>query len=180
MEPDDPNELPPTINSSPEDSPRSKSLLDEKSIKAEYERRAAAIATSISRLALHYWRPDLAERHAKLVVQDFIEDLSEFSTEAVEDACRAYRRDPGSKHFPKPGELRSLAAEAQTTRFNSTSASTASSRINDLCFRPALWWLHPENHWKTHWKPDDIPEPDRTAWYRRRQKETLPVSREKD
>jgi hypothetical protein len=43
-------------------------------------------------------------------MSDYLEDLSMFPIEIVEEACKRYRRQPGSRFFPKVGELTEIMA----------------------------------------------------------------------
>jgi len=63
------------------------------------------VAAALSRLALHYWRPDFSPSQVKLLLQDFLHDLQRYSPSDIEYACEAYRRDPANKFFPTPGAL---------------------------------------------------------------------------
>lgn len=66
--------------------------------------KAEAVAASLARLALHYWRPDFAPQQARLLLADFLSDLAPYSPEEISAACDAYRRS-GEKFFPTPGNL---------------------------------------------------------------------------
>lgn len=59
------------------------------------------IAAILAKLSLHYWRPDFSPEQARLVMEDYLNDLAEFEPVQVERACMEYRRRPGSEFFPK-------------------------------------------------------------------------------
>ena len=63
------------------------------------------IAAILARLSLHYHRPDYSQAQAKLLFEDYLNDLEPYSPRDVEIACEEYRRKPESKYFPKVGEL---------------------------------------------------------------------------
>lgn len=67
--------------------------------------RNKQIAAALSRLALHYWRPDFTPSQAALLIEDFLDDLKDFSVQQVINACAEYRRDGSNKFFPTPGAL---------------------------------------------------------------------------
>jgi hypothetical protein len=63
------------------------------------------VAAILARLSLHYWRPDYTPEQAKLLIQDYLDDLAGYSVVEIERAVMTYRRLPDSKFFPKSGEL---------------------------------------------------------------------------
>jgi hypothetical protein len=63
------------------------------------------IAAELARLALHFHRVDLQATQAKLVVEDFLNDLAPYSVADIVDACGVYRRNGANKFFPTPGML---------------------------------------------------------------------------
>lgn len=70
------------------------------------EREAKAV--EISRLALHFWRPDFTPRQVKSVMSDYLDDLAGRSAWDVAEACKAWRRDGANRFFPTPGQLLAL------------------------------------------------------------------------
>lgn len=70
------------------------------------------ISATLSRLALHFWRPDFTPIQAQYLMEDYLEDLRGYSSNQVESACRNYRRDPENKFFPTPGQLIDLIPRA--------------------------------------------------------------------
>lgn len=110
----------------------------------------------LSRLAIHYYRPDFTEGQAKLLIADMVEDLREYSPDVVADACSEYRRKADSKFFPNSGTLRALALEIVKHR------NEAAKKLRPLPdSRPLCWWLKPRNQWKTHWHESEIPRDQR-------------------
>lgn len=97
------------------------------------EASGAEIITLLSRLALHYWRPDFTEAQAKLVIQDFVRILSPISYGELDRACTAWLSNAENKFFPKPGELLALAkpklqegsARARKDAYRATSGEEA-------------------------------------------------------
>lgn len=69
--------------------------------------RRREISAILARLSLHYWRPDFTEAQFKLLLEDYIFDLSGYTPTEVHNACAAYRRKE-SQFFPKPGEIIAL------------------------------------------------------------------------
>jgi len=62
-------------------------------------------AAILSRLALHYWRPDFSPEQARMLMADYLDDLVEVSPNQLERACMEFRKKPESTFFPKIGEL---------------------------------------------------------------------------
>jgi hypothetical protein len=62
-------------------------------------------AAIIARLSLHYWRPDFSPEQARLIMEDYLDDLEKYSPADVDYACRQYRKGPNSEFFPKIGRL---------------------------------------------------------------------------
>jgi hypothetical protein len=85
----------PTTNSSRELSSQSASTV-------EWRGQTAAI---LSKLALHYWRPDFNAGQVKQMLGDYFEDLAAFTPADIEAACAAYRRNPENRYFPRAAEL---------------------------------------------------------------------------
>jgi hypothetical protein len=68
----------------------------------------------VARLMSHYWTADDPEATRQAQLEDWIEDLVEFSTEAIQAACTEWRRC--SRVRPTPHDIRTLAAAAQARR----------------------------------------------------------------
>ena len=120
----------------------------------------------LSKLAVHYYRPDFNEGQARSLIADMVQDLSEFSVGEIEAAIAAYRQAPPppgkQKYFPDSGALRQLAAAERRHR------QEVSERA-PLCnfdSRPCAWWYQPKNRWKPHWREEDIPDDKREAYDR--------------
>lgn len=62
-------------------------------------------AMSLSRLALHFYRPDFSEQHARLLIDDMVRDLKRVTPEDVERACKLWRTNEASRFFPTSGQL---------------------------------------------------------------------------
>src|SRR4051794_17477615 len=67
------------------------------------------IAARISTLLRHYYveHEPAAARQAQL--EDWLEDLAEFGSEIVAEACRQWRQGPDGKKRPSPAHIRELA-----------------------------------------------------------------------
>lgn len=63
------------------------------------------ISATLSRLALHYWRPDFTPAQANLLLGDYLEDLRGKTALEVESACREYRLGHENKFFPRSAQL---------------------------------------------------------------------------
>lgn len=72
------------------------------------------IAAVLARLSLHYWRPDYSPEQARLLMEDYLSDLSGYSPAQVERACAEYRQNPANKFFPHSGELLGLMGHGKT------------------------------------------------------------------
>lgn len=72
----------------------------------------AGVARTISKLFALYPQPDRSEAEWAAWWEAYYEDLAEFPSAALAEACRAWRRRPDAEFFPKPGPLRALAREA--------------------------------------------------------------------
>jgi hypothetical protein len=76
--------------------------------------RNEQIAAILSKLALHYWRPDFTPTQSKLVLSDFLSDLAPFTPQEISAACDTYRRNGENKFFPTPGALLAILKPAGT------------------------------------------------------------------
>ena len=75
--------------------------------------RTAEIAAILSRLALHYWRPDFDASQTKHLLADFLEDLRGIPVQDIDYATKVYRRDPENQFFPTPGKLLAILKPAR-------------------------------------------------------------------
>lgn len=62
----------------------------------------------LSKLAMHYWRPDFTPGQMRHLMADYLEDLRGFTPVQVAEACAKYRRDAANKFFPRTGQLLEL------------------------------------------------------------------------
>lgn len=118
------------------------------------------MAVLLTRLAVHYYRPDFTEGQAKMLIRDMVEDLAEFSVSEVDWSIKEYRRDPGNRYFPTSGQLRAPILEARRE-------ARQASRISDKPMaesRPLMWWYQARRLWKPHWREADIPSFARAAY----------------
>ena len=84
---------------------------DLKSALARYElylapARVDEIAGRIAALLSHYWVGQMPGSLQTLVASDWLEDLGEFPSHAIEEACRRWRRAEIKR--PKPAEIRDM------------------------------------------------------------------------
>lgn len=119
------------------------------------------MATVLSRLAIHYYRPDFTEGQAKLLVEDMVEDLRQFGPTIVADACSEYRRRRDSKFFPTSGVLRAICNEIEQASAKSAREAARGSARPAQGFRPNFWWLQPREHWPPDWGERDVPMGER-------------------
>lgn len=73
----------------------------------EQLKRLHDVSALVARLLRHYWTADDDPATRQAQIEDWIDDLGEFPSEIVEEACRMWRR--ANKHRPTPAEIRSLA-----------------------------------------------------------------------
>jgi hypothetical protein len=92
----------------PTNRPLSKTSTKGPSEQFMHERRVAEL---LSRLLSHYWTSADPPAARQLQIEDWIEDLVEFSDEAVEAACRGWRQSETRR--PTPAEIRSLTVMAE-------------------------------------------------------------------
>lgn len=73
-------------------------------------------AEELSRLALHYWRPDFNPKEAAKLNADYLEDLRGITVEELKAACRTWRRNPDNRFYPTSGQLLELVKDALSER----------------------------------------------------------------
>ena len=71
-------------------------------------RKDDAIIEELAKLSVLYWRPDFDQGQGRQFYLTYLEDLRDYSTQSIHEAVVAYRRNPESKFFPLPGQLRGL------------------------------------------------------------------------
>lgn len=81
---------------------------ESESLKQARASKDEAILTLLAQLALVYWRPDFEPGQARQLYAMFLADLRDYSLADINEAIRIYRRDPESKFYPTPGQLRGL------------------------------------------------------------------------
>lgn len=77
-------------------------VLSQQQRSEDWRRSVGAI---LSRLGLHFWRPDFTEGQAKLLFSDLYSDLADFSPNEISTACATWRRNPENRFFPTSGQL---------------------------------------------------------------------------
>lgn len=141
----------------------------------ENQDRKRMVAVSLARLAAHYWRPDFTAIQAELLFEDFVADLTGFSNDEIETACRLYRQNGKNQFFPKPGQLREIAL---AQRKDAAGMDRISKRpLTEP--RPLLWWLQSRERWEPHWHESQIPA-DEQARYRDGQARRQQQARQSD
>jgi hypothetical protein len=73
--------------------------------------RISDILTVLARLRFHYPTAGMNEKQFSYLLEDYVEDLSIYPIDLINDACKAYRRDGKHQFFPKIGELLTLIKE---------------------------------------------------------------------
>lgn len=119
----------------------------------------------LSRMAVHYYRPDFTEAQAKVLIGDMVDDLHGFGVYEIEKALREYRQNAKEKFFPKSGQLIALinAAKAEAN-WHEKHSKPATPEFGDS--RPIRWWQISRRFWKPHWRVDDIPADERQSYDR--------------
>lgn len=150
------NHHPQTINSS--------LPLERSSASSSEAQKGATIAVLLTKLAVHYYRPDFTEGQAKSLIRDMIEDLAMFSLGEIDASIKAYRRDPASRFFPTSGQLRGPILEARKETAPRRREPEGEIPIDR---RPSMWWSRAPILWKPHWQASEIPEDHRAAFHAR-------------
>lgn len=127
--------------------------------------KAATIALLLSKLAVHYYRPDFTEAQAKSMISDMVSDLEEFPVHYIEAAIREYRRDPNSRFFPTSGQLRKICSEHRKEENEARGKERIKFQFGEG--RPLFWWLKPRAQWAKHWRENDIPLDEVRRWHGR-------------
>lgn len=148
------NGKPHTIASSLEHVHSSKTVTPHQQAKPQ---RSKMLALILSRLAIHYYRPDFTEGQAKLLIEDMVQDLGEFNTDIVTEACSAYRQRKDSKFFPTSGVLRALCNEIEQASAKAAREAARGTARPAQGFRPNLWWMQPREKWNRGWSESDVP-----------------------
>jgi len=119
----------------------------------------ATVALLLSKLAVHYYRPDFTEGQARQLIGDMVEDLAEYRVDEIERAITAYRRQPPApgkaKYFPDSGTLRNFANIERRERIEAEKAKPKRFECGES--RPIMWWTLPANLWRSHWQESEIP-----------------------
>lgn len=67
------------------------------------------ILTSLAKLRLHYATAQMTEAENRLMIHDYINDLSIYPIDIIEQSCVDYRRDAQNQFYPKIGQLIKIA-----------------------------------------------------------------------
>lgn len=120
--------------------------------------KAATIAVLLTRLAVHYYRPDFTEGQAKSLIRDMVEDLSAYGVSEIDQAIKDYRRNGLNRFFPTSGQL--LAPILERRKELHQDAKISSKPLPNES-RPLMWWMLPRKLWKQNWREADAPD---DAW----------------
>lgn len=125
----------------------------------------AKIMLCLSKLAVHYYRPDFTEGQAKVLITDMVNDLSDYRFDEIEIAARDYRKDAENKFFPRSGQLINLVtAERRERRLAREAGRKRGPSGPDLraypdgLSRPLMWWMKPRKLWKPSWREAEVPD----------------------
>lgn len=124
----------------------------------------------LARLATHYHRPDFGPAQVKLMILDFIEDLSDYTVAEIEIAVRDYRRNPENKFFPKTADLRETCTANRKERASAVGGGGPKLVPQFGESRPMRWWDKPKQLWRSHWREEEIPEAEQATYYARKAK----------
>lgn len=73
-------------------------------------------ADQLSRLALHYWRPDFKPTEAAMLNADYLEDLRGITLDELKTACATWRRNGENRFYPTSGQMLGLVKDAMAER----------------------------------------------------------------
>lgn len=63
------------------------------------------IVRSLAKLRLHFPTTQMSKAEEKLLMKDYLADMTQYPADIIEQACAEYRRDVESDYFPKVGKL---------------------------------------------------------------------------
>jgi len=119
----------------------------------------------LSRLAVHYYRPDFTQSQSHLLIEDMLEDLQAYPVAEVEVAIRTYRLDASQKFFPRAASLIAII-DAERRHRAQVNKPRAQAEFGDS--RPCDWEYTRKQFWEPHWHADDLnraTDPDRRKRY---------------
>lgn len=134
------------------------------SVSSSEAQKGATIAVLLTKLAVHYYRPDFTEGQAKSLIRDMVEDLSMFTLGEIDGSIKAYRRDGNNRFFPTSGQLRAPILEARKERAQDARISNKDIPTDR---RPLMWWAQAPTLWLPHWQASEVPKDHQPAFYRR-------------
>lgn len=79
---------------------------------SSFETDLVAISETVSRLLGHFWTANDTTAARQAQIEDWLEDLREFRSAIVAEACTEIRHRPGTKR-PMPGDVRILCLDIQ-------------------------------------------------------------------
>lgn len=80
-------------------------------------------AEELSRLALHYWRPDFTPKEAAKLNADYLEDLRGITVGELMAACKEWRRNADNRFYPTSGQMFALVKDYLTDRARAASGA---------------------------------------------------------
>lgn len=126
----------------------------------------AAIVLMLSRLAVHFYRPDFTEGQAKSMITDMVHDLAGLDMRDLEKGIATYRQTPFPmgkfKPFPDSGTLIRLANVERNHRVDIEGKQPIRPQFGDS--RPNMWWCKSPYLWEPHWRESEIPPQWHAAW----------------
>lgn len=121
--------------------------------------KTATIALLLSRLAVHFYRPDFTEAQAKSMISDMVGDLADLAVCDIEKAIEAYRKTAFPmgkfKPFPDSGTLRKLAADELKRRAELGMRGRKRTEWDPP--RANMWWVQDRPLWQPHWRETEVP-----------------------
>jgi hypothetical protein len=131
--------------------------------------KAAQIVLMLSRLAVHFYRPDFTEGQAKSMIQDMVSDLGGLDLRDLDRAIATYRQTPFPmgkfKPFPDSGTLIQLSNVERKHRTDIEDKQPVKAQFGDS--RPIRWWSLPPYLWQPHWQESEIPAAEHALWAER-------------
>lgn len=79
--------------------------------RGERPKHSTLVSALVARLLNHYWTANDPPAMRQAQIEDWLEDVTEFSIEHVEGACREWRRS--GQRRPLPSDIRTLAIAEQ-------------------------------------------------------------------
>lgn len=85
----------------------------------------------LTNLRVHFKGHSLSETESRILIQDYISDLSHLPLDLIELVCKEYRHDGNSQFFPKAGQLRTAANQHLCVRVSKLNKLNAILQISE-------------------------------------------------